>query len=392
MKASIASIRLPQKIAWASFLFISRIVPLVLCSALTPLDAAIQGKVINATTGKPARGTVVTLIKLGGNQGMAPVDEMYTEADGSFSFDDKVLGPQSQSTHAILRAEYEGIAYTQMVTPGSALANIEVTVYDIAATGTLAPQMTAFLFEPGAGRLVINQFFQFTNRSTPPRTFSDPVKGTLRFNLPPAAQGKVDVRTTGPAGMPLRSSARKTPDSEVYMVDYPLKPGDSLIELTYSLPYESGEPYFGQLLYPNLETRFVIPKGVTIEAENLDLLGREPQSKASIYQHGGSPEFSLRLRGQGQLSESIPGGRNAGGSTEIIISPALIAKELTWIFSLTGAILALGFYNLLELRNDNSNPVPIASSATGSANVDMQNLSNNADSKPTRSRKTRRRR
>ena len=54
--------------------------------------------------------------------------------------------------------------------------------------------------------------------------------------------------------MPLRSSARKIPGSDAYMVDYPLKPGDSLIELTYSLPYESGEPYFGQLLYSNLET------------------------------------------------------------------------------------------------------------------------------------------
>ncbi|MBH00072.1 MAG: hypothetical protein CMN58_06990 [Solibacterales bacterium] len=390
MKFSIGHIRLVRNIVWTFFLFMSHITPLVICLNLTPLDAAIQGKVVNATTGKPAPGSMVTLIKFGGEQGMAPVAEMYTEADGSFLFDDKILGSQSQSTHAMLRAEHEGIAYTQMITPGSELDKIEVTVYDIATTETPAPQMTAFLFEPQAGRLVINQFFQFTNRVTPPRTFSDSVKGTLRFNLPPAAQGEVEIRTTGPTGMPLRSSARKIPGSDAYMVDYPLKPGDSLIELTYSLPYESGEPYFGQLLYSNLETRFVIPEGVTIEAENLDLLGREPQSKASIYQHNGSSGFSLRLRGQGQLSESTPGGSNAGGSTEITISPAPVAKELTWIFSLTGVILALGFYNLLTLKNDKEHSTYTVNATDDSVAADITSSSSNAVTKPTRSRKTRR--
>ena len=325
----------------------------VLCFAVLPLTAAIRGKVVNATTGKPVPSAAVTLIKFGGSQGMAPAAEMYTESDGGFSFDEKTLGSGNSPVHAMLRAEYEGISYSKMIVPDSPLENVVVEVYSIAKGETLDPHMTALLFEPGDDRLVINQFFQFSNESDPPRTYSDPDNGTLRFELPPGSNGEVQVRTTGPAGMPLRSSARKTPESNVYMVDCPLKPGDNLIELTYSFPYESGEPHFGRVLYKGLETRFVVPEGVTLEADDVNLIGNEPQTQASIYRYEGAPEFSIRLRGQGALSEDTPGG--GGGGTEITIAPALVAKELPWIFAVTGIILALGFYNLLVSRVSRDN-------------------------------------
>ena len=376
----------------ATLALVIRAVSLTLCFTTLPLIAAIQGKVINATTGKPAPGTIVTLIKFGGSQGMVPSDEIYTGVSGGFSFDDEVLGSGSQSVHAMLRVEYAGIAYSTMVTPDISPENLEIKVYDIAVGETLPPQMTAFLFEPTNSRLVINQFFQFSNESIPPRTFSDPVNGTLRFDLPPAAQGKVEVRTTGPVGMPLRSSARKINDGNTYVVDYPLKPGNSLVELTYSLPYESGEPYSGRLLYSGLETRFVVPKDVTLEADDLDLIGREPSSQASIYQYNGVPEFSLRLRGRGQLSERTVGGSSADGSTEVIISPASIAKELPWIFSITGIILTLGFVNLFVPKTIMQSTMSIADRRTSFTDSAVKTLSNDVPKRQLRSRAARRRR
>ena len=357
-----------------------------------PLIAAIQGNVINATTGKPAPDISVTLIKFGGNQGMTPSDEIYTGVNGNFSFDNEVLDSGSQSVHAMLQVEYAGITYNTMLAPDSSPDNLEIKVYDIAVGETLTPKMTAFLFEPTQSRLVVNQFFQFSNESIPPRTFSDPVNGTLRFDLPPAVQGKVDVRTTGPVGMPLRSSARKIDNGNTYVVNYPLKPGDSLVELTYSLPYESGEPYFGRLLYPGLETRFVVPKDVTLESDDLELIGHEPRSQASIYQYNGAPEFSLRLRGQGQLSENTAGGSSADGSTEVIISPAPIARELPWIFSITGIILTLGFFNLLVPKTILQSNISIADRRTSSTDSAVTTLSNDAPKRQSLSRAARRRR
>ena len=349
--------------------------PFVFFFTAALLSADIRGKVVNATTGKPVSGVAVTLMQFGGSQGMAPADEMYTDADGGFSFDRERLGSGTQPVHAMLRAEYEGVSYSKIVVPDGSLDNLEVEVYDIAKGQSLDPQMTAFLFEPGNGRLVVNQFFQFANESAPPRTYSDPDRGSLRFELPPETEGKVEVRATGPAGMPLRSSAQRTAEDNVYFVDFPLKPGDNLIELTYSLPYESGEPYYGRFLYPGLETRFVVPEGVTLEADDLVLMGREPQSQASIYQYQGAPEFSLRLRGRGQLSENTPGGSGSGGNNEIRVVPAPVAKELPWIFAVTGVVLALGFYNLLVSKpaRDGGQRAPEApDSATSSPTTDKR--------------------
>ena len=362
----------------------------VLCFAVLPLTAAIRGKVVNATTGKPVPNAAVTLIKFGGSQGMAPAAEMYTEADGSFSFDEEMPASGNSPVHAMLRAEYEGISYSKMIVPDTPLDNVVVEVYSIAKGETLNPQMTALLFEPGDDRLVINQFFQFSNESDPPRTYSDPDNGTLRFELPPAADGKVQVSTTGPAGMPLRSSARKTAESNVYMVDYPLKPGDNLIELTYSFPYESGEPHFGRVLYKDLETRFVVPEGVTLEADDVNLIAKEPQTQASIYQYKGAPEFSIRLRGQGALSEDTPGG--SGGGTEITIAPAPVAKELPWIFAVTGIILALGFYNLLVSRAAPENTAEADEPAQASTSASSTDHPKSADKRRRPSRAARRRR
>ena len=168
--------------------------------------------------------------------------------------------------------------------------------------------------------------------------------------------------------MPLRSSARKASTgggANIYYIDYALKPGDSLVELTYSLPYESGEPYSSELLYTDLETRFVIPEGVTLEAEDLNLMGQEPKTRASIYQYLGEPTFSLRLRGQGQLSENSPGGSNSGANEEVIISPAPVAEELTWIFSLTGIILVIGFYNLLVSKQPIQEDISVSPDLAG---------------------------
>ena len=320
-----------------------------LFAVAAPLSAAIQGTVINATTGQPVPRVPVSLIKFGGAQGMAPVRELNTDAQGRFSFDEALLGSGSQPVHGMLRTEHEGISYTKMVVPDTNLNDIRIEVYDIAAGETLKPEMSALLFEPGPDKTVVNQFFQFTNGTSPPRTFSDADRGTLQFYLPPSTGGSVTVRATGPARMPLPSSATKTDREDIYKVDFPLKPGDNLIELTYSVPAADAENFTSRILYDDVETRFVIPEGVSVEAQGLELIGQEPQSQASIYQYKGGGEFSLRISGQGRLGREAPAG-GGGGGNEIRIAPAPVAKELWWVIAITAAILGIGFYNLLSSK------------------------------------------
>ena len=319
----------------------------------SPLHAAIQGTVINRTTGKPVPRVPVTLVKFGGAQGMAPVRELNTDAEGKFSFDEALLKLGSQPVHGMLRTEHEGISYTKMIVPDTNLDDIEIEVYDIAKGETLEPEMTAFLFEPGSQETVINRFFQFSNETSPPRTFSDPDEGTLQFYLPPGAQGSVQVSATGPAGMPLPSSATKTSREDIYKVDFPLKPGQNLIELTYRLPPADVANFTSRILYDNVETRFVIPEGVSVEGQDLKLIGQEPQSLASIYEYNGKGQFSLKISGEGRLSREASAG-GGGDGNEISIAPAPVAKELGWVIAITAAILGVGFYNLLSSKPPNA--------------------------------------
>ena len=319
----------------------------------SPLHAAIQGTVVNATTGKPVPRVPVTLVKFGGPQGMAPVRELNTDAEGRFSFDEALLELSSRPIHGMLRTEHEGISYTKMIVPDVKLDDIQIEVYDIAEGETLKPDLTAFLFEPGLDETLIKQFFQFTNEARPPRTFSDPDNGTLRFLLPPGAKGVVQVSATGPAGMPLPSSATKTNREDIYKVDFPLKPGANLIELTYRVPAADVRNFTSRVLYNDVETRFVIPEGVRVEGQDLELIGQEPQSLASIYEYNGKGEFSLKISGEGRLSLEAPAG-GGGGGNEISIAPAPVAKELWWIIAITAAILGVGFYNLLSSKPPNA--------------------------------------
>ena len=55
--------------------------------------------------------------------------------------------------------------------------------------------------------------------------------------------------------MALPSTALPSETAHVYKVDFPLKPGENRIELTYVLPHEDGGEFTVRSMYPTLETR-----------------------------------------------------------------------------------------------------------------------------------------
>ena len=78
-------------------------------------------------------------------------------------------------------------------------------------------------------------------------TFQDPTKGSIEFFLPEAAGGKVRVNITAPGGMPIERSAEKTAAKNVYKINYPVKPGESRFDVSYSLP--ASDAFAGKILH-----------------------------------------------------------------------------------------------------------------------------------------------
>lgn len=317
----------------------------MLMLAAAPLFAAIEGVVLNGSTGREQPDVNVTLVKL--DQGMVPVGTARSDAYGKFRFAQSAVGPTGQPAPVLLRAEFEGVTYNQMIPPGSRTADVKVTVYRAAkADGKAgAPEQRIVLFQPSGREMVVDEFYLFQNASQPPVTYADAKQGTLRLYLPAEAKGVVQASATGPGGMPVRIAAEKSDQTGMYKVNFPIKPGESRINLSYLVPYESPMQFEVQSLYQGLVTRVAAPTGVTLSGDGLQALPENPQLKASVFGAPQGKSFQLSISGQGRLSADRAQA-NEGGGENISVVPAAIHNQLALVLGFTLTILALGFFAL----------------------------------------------
>jgi len=340
---------------------------LFLSAAVGSAQVSVKGSVVNRTTGQPAPGVALTLITFVG--GMSPVEEVYSSADGTFAFEKELSTSSGQPMLGMVRAEHEGVPYTTMLRAGMA-GDVTVEVFSVDETTRPTPNNHIVIFEPGASELVINETFMFINEATPPRAFRNAEEGTLRFHLPPGAGGEVSVQATGPAGMPLKSTAEPAGPENIYKVDFPLKPGENRLDVVYRIPHGEGDGFAGKLLYDGLKTMVAAPQGVTLEGDDLKPLGTEAEhTQASLFEIPASREYQIAaIRGIGQLRRPNAGGASGGqggsGAAPISVEPAPIAAELTWLLILTGGILAVGFIYLYSAKTGDESSAPNTTTAS----------------------------
>jgi len=318
----------------------------LLCAALLmalPAFAAVEGVVLNGSTGRPQPGVEINMVKLG--QGMEPVGSSRSDAAGKFRFSQSV----DPGSPILLRGEFEGVTYNQMIPPGSRTGDVRLTVFPTApAKGTSgAPEQRILLLEPSGGRLIVNEYYIYRNNAQPAVTYVDAKQGTLRFYLPAAANGQVQVNATGPGGMPLRQSADKAGEAGLYKVSFPIKPGETRIDLTYTIPYNSPMKFDVRSAYDWLTTRVAAPQGVTLSGEGMEALPENPQIKASVYGLPEARSYALSISGEGRLSraeDEQQGGEQGGDSISIV--PSAIHGKMWLVLGFGLGILALGFYAL----------------------------------------------
>lgn len=323
--------------------------------AFVSADAAVTGRVINRTTGQPAAGVPVTLIKM--QISMDPVGEVFTNNAGEFSFNDDLLDASGARTVGMLRAEHQSVNYSHMLGPMMPKEGIEVEIFD-SVTRPLAPVQRIVILEPGPEEVVVNESYLFSNDEVPPVTFRNPVRGALQFYLPEEAKGIVDVQGVGPAGMSLNASADPTDEPGWYMVDFPIKPGkpgepgSNRIGLTYV----AKRPPDGQALvlptrYPNATTKIAAPAGpggVQLSGPNLTTIGIEPQMQVEIFDLARGAEAAVTIEGSLAPRPMAASAGSAGGGSpnQISVQNAPVAAEVWWILAVIVGILGIGFYSL----------------------------------------------
>ena len=315
---------------------------LLLACALPLL--AVDGVVLNGTTGKPQADVAVSLLQPGAG-GMQELGSAKSDAQGQFKIDKDIPpGP------GLLQAAYQGATYNQIITPGSPTTGVQLKVFDSTKDAGVAKGAEhLILLEPVRGELKISETFIFENQSN--QTFNDPLKGSAQFFLPPSVAGTTQVTVSGPGGLPIRRPAMKTPQAGMYKVDYPLKPGETRFDVAYSLP--AAQKFAGKIMSSATATHLVTPATVTLTGDGIELAGQEPQTRAHIYNLTGL-DYKVLIEGEGALRGDNPGAQ-AGtqqqeddGSPKVEVKAARIYSRLGWIMGLTFGILALGGFMLYK--------------------------------------------
>jgi hypothetical protein len=297
--------------------------------------------VTNQTTGKPQSGATVALYKVATRTGPELVDQAKSDAEGKFSINQTAQGPGP----ALIRTAFDGVTYNHMLPPGSPTTGLAIEVFNASKQpGGAKVEKHMILFEPAAGQLAVSETFLFKNEGK--TAWNDPDVGTLKFFLPSGA-GKPDARATAPGGMPLGAPIVKTARPDIFAVDFAIKPGDTRIDVAYTMPYTEGADLAGKVVSHDENTYLIVPNGITLKGDGLNDLGAEPRSQAHIFGLTGAA-YRVQLTGEVAAAPAAAAGGDQGGEADDSgprieqIMPRVNTKTVSILIVALG-ILALGF-------------------------------------------------
>jgi hypothetical protein len=182
--------------------------------------------------------------------------------------------------------------------------------------------------------------------------------------LPVAAQGKVVINVLAPGGMPIRRAPDPGSKPNTWKLDFPIKPGESRVDMTWAMPFSTPGVFEDKVLAKAGALRLVTPVGVTVKGSDVETLGQEPSTQATIYNIKG-PDIQVNVEGTGSLrdpSADAGGGQNPGpGLSEVLpklyglavgnstLGESLLAVK--WILATILGMLVLGFVLLYRKGN-----------------------------------------
>jgi len=313
---------------------------LCLLMAIAPAFAAVDGVIVNGTTGQPQPNTVVMLIQPT-QAGMQTLGTTKTDAQGKFSFDNNdAQGPR------LIQAVFQGVQYNRMVPPGMPSTGLQIPVFaSTNKAGTAKVTQHFIVLQPGEKEMTVSEGLLYTG--DPSLTYYDPINGSVRFYVPPEATGLASVTVNPAGGMPIQRPALKTKEPNIYKVDYPVRPGETRFDINYAVPNTNPMTFADKEIHPEASSNLVVPAGVTAKSDDLELAGQEPKTQASIYRIK-SANFKVEVDGIGTLQQAEGSADDSGQPQVQEVNPR-IYESLYWILGMAFAILGLG--SVLLARN-----------------------------------------
>lgn len=327
--------------------------------SLALVSAAAQtlsGTVTNGTTNKPATGDEVILINI--SNGMDVAANTKTDSSGKFTFTlkDGPGGPH------LIRAVHQGVTYHQMAPPGT--STVDMQVYDVAKKiDGLSVTADVSRFQADGGTLQGTRLFAVNNASAPAKTQMN--DHNFEFYLPEGAKIQ-QSQAKAPNGQPIAAETTPQAEKNRYAVVFPLRPGETQIQIEYTLPYSGSLKVDPKPLYPAEHLVVVLPKSMKFAAANAAQFqsmqdpgqGDTVVEVAQQVQAGQSLGFTLT--GTGTISDNpqqVAAGaaqqqgrdsRPGGGLGAPIDAPDPLQKYQMYILGGFAVILAIGAWVVIR--------------------------------------------
>jgi hypothetical protein len=273
------------------------VLALLILATLAPAET-LTGTVTNGTTGKPASGDEVILIKLG--NGMEIGARTKADSAGKFSFTLSEAGPH------LIRAVHQDVTYHQMAPPGT--NTVEVRVYDVARKiGDLSMTADVLRFEAQGDELHGKRLFAVNNSSVPARTQMN--DHNFEFYLPAGAKIE-SAQAKAPNGQPIAAEATPQAEKNRYAIAFPLRPGETQFQVEYTMPYTGSLKFDPKPLYPAQHVVVVIPKTMQFSAANASLFQpmQDPGQSDTVVQvaqqTSAGQSLAMTVSGTGIIAES----------------------------------------------------------------------------------------
>jgi hypothetical protein len=304
-------------------IFLASVPLLVSFPAVLQAQGRIQGAVANATTGQPVASQAVQLLLPRG--GMQRVASATTDASGRFVFPSANIDP---SSFYLVQAAYQGVDYNapaQFDSQGT--ANVSITVYDASASASpLRIESARVVFHAQGNKAHVQEMFAIRNASDPRRSYANP-NGTFHFHLSRDA-AEPNAAVAGLMNMPLPQPVNPGKGPGEYFLQYPLKPGVTVVMVAYDADYSSNHLSLSDSYpYPIANAELLVsPPSLTVDSPLFQPAGTDADTGGQRYVAAGlkqGTKLEARLSGAAEGSEAAESGQ---GEAQVKILPNSITR------------------------------------------------------------------
>lgn len=278
--------------------------------AASAVASTINGTITNKTTGKPSAGDVVAVIDT--TKSMDEITKVTSDATGSFH----VSAPDGGQI--LLHITHKGAEYFKSVTSGT--PSVDIDVYDSATKvdGITGEALVVRAETDSTGKtLNISENFFVQNGSTPPRT--EYGGNTFDFYLPKDAQVRQSI-ASAPNGLPTNAQVVPIDAGEGhYAFTFPVRPGESRFQVTYSMPYSGKKLFSLKLTTKTGDVAVMLPKSMQFDGGALfQAINPDPNSQSfDAHDPAVAQPVVFTISGTGQLpDESAKGGAQGAGAAD----------------------------------------------------------------------------